>query len=329
MVRFQSNVLLAGRVAYKIGGRARYFFTAKNVADLAAALQRAHAEKLDVFVLGEGTNLLVHDRGFRGLVVRPHITGLKASGNRVYAGAGVPMRELVAFAARKGLSGLEWAGGLPGTVGGAVRGNAGAFGGEIKDSITKASSLNIRTLRTVERTRRACRFGYRSSIFKEKQGEEIVLGAVFQLKKGNPVAIRRATEEKITYRKSRHPLEHPNVGSIFKNIPFAQFRADAKVAITRVSADTIRVHRRGNPRMSALLLVKRDPVPVVLASRLISECGLKGARVGGAEVSTKHANFIVNKGGATAADVKKLIKRVKAAVKKKFGIVLEPEVQIL
>ncbi|MBI2623620.1 MAG: UDP-N-acetylmuramate dehydrogenase [Candidatus Liptonbacteria bacterium] len=309
MIRFQKNVSLAGHVAYKIGGRARYFFQAKNIAALKAALQKAYTEKLKVFVVGEGTNLLVHDKGFDGLVVRPAFTWLSAKGTRIHAGAGVPMRRLVAFAARRGLSGLEWAGGLPGTVGGAIRGNAGAFGGEIKDSIARVKSLNIRTLRTLERVRRACRFGYRSSIFKKRMGEEIVLEAVFELRRGDVSAIRKSTEEKISYRKARHPLEFPNVGSIFKNV------------------DVREVPRRILPRVAHV--IKKDPFPVVPAAYLISEAGMKGVRVGGAEVSPKHPNFIVNRRNARAADVKKLIARVQRAVKKKFGILLEPEVQIL
>jgi UDP-N-acetylmuramate dehydrogenase len=296
-------------VAYKIGGRARYFFEAKDIAGLKAALARAHAGKLKVLVVGEGTNLLVHDAGFNGLAIKLSLTGFSQRGIHVTAGAGVPMRELVAFAAREGLSGLEWAGGLPGTVGGAIRGNAGAFGGETKDSVEQVTSLDIRTLRTLERACSACRFGYRSSIFKEKQGKEIVLGAVFRLKKGNAAVIRKATEEKIAYRKARHPLEYPNVGSIFKNVDVWKVPARVKKSVAHV--------------------IKMDPFPVVPAAYLISEAGVKGMRVGGAEVSPKHPNFIVNKGHARAKDVKKLIVRVKSAVKRKFGIVLEPEVQIL
>ncbi|MBM3257143.1 MAG: UDP-N-acetylmuramate dehydrogenase [Candidatus Liptonbacteria bacterium] len=307
-MRFDKNISLARRVAFKIGGRARYFFEAKNVAELKAAIDKAGEEKLPVLVIGEGTNMLMGDKGFNGLVLKPNLTGLKADGEQIYAEAGVSMRELVAFAAKHSLSGLEWAGGLPGTVGGAIRGNAGAFGGEIKDSVVRVVSLNIRTTRTLERFNRACRFKYRSSIFKEKQGEEIVIAAVFDLKKANQQRIRAATEERIIYRKERHPLEYPNVGSIFQNVDVKK----VPVKILKLVAHVI----------------KQDPFPVVPAAYLISEAGLKGVRVGDAQVSLKHPNFIVNVGKAKAEDVKKLISRVKQVVKKKFGITLEPEVQI-
>lgn len=296
-------------MAYKIGGRARYFFEAKSIAVLMGALRIAKEKKLKVFVLGGGTNLLVHDGGFKGLVVRPAFMALSVKGTCIDAGAGVPMRRLVAFAAKNGLSGLEWAGGLPGTVGGAIRGNAGAFGGETKDSILEVRSLGIQSLQERTCTGAKCCFGYRSSIFKQRGGKEIVTGVVFRLKKDNRRAIQKATAEKIAYRKARHPLEFPNVGSIFKNVDVKDFPKDAFHAVAHV--------------------VKRDPFPVVPAAYLISEAGMKGARVGGAEVSTKHPNFIVNKGGAKAADVKKLIARVQRAVKKKFGVLLEPEVQML
>ncbi len=328
MVHFKENVSLAGHVAYKIGGRARYFFEAKSIAALMGALRIAKEKKLKVFVLGGGTNLLVHDGGFNGLVVRPAFTRLSAKGTRIDAGAGVPMRRLVAFAAKNGLSGLEWAGGLPGTVGGAIRGNAGAFGGETKDRVEKVRSLEAPTplrgrgpdlrhssrsvgieMKEVVRTNTECRFGYRSSIFKERQGREIVTGVVFQLKKGSRKAIQKASAEKVAYRKARHPLEFPNVGSIFKNVDVKDFPKRAFRAVAHV--------------------VKLDPFSVVPAAYLISEAGMKSVRVGGAEVSIKHPNFIVNKGKARATDVKKLIARVRRAVKKKFGVLLEPEVQIL
>ena len=309
MVRIKENVSLAGHVAYKIGGRARYFFEARNIAALKAALQKAHILKLKVFVVGEGTNLLVHDKGFHGLVVKLSLMELFRRATRITAGAGVPMKKLVAFAAKHGLSGLEWAGGLPGTVGGAIRGNAGAFGGETKDSVSEVRSVDVKKLRERTHTRQECRFGYRSSIFKIRGGDEIVTSAVFQLKKGNPSAIQKATAEKIAYRKARHPLEFPNVGSIFKNV------------------DVNDVPKHVFPGVAHV--VKHDPFPVVPSAYLISEAGMKGVRVGGAEVSPKHPNFIVNRRNARAVDVKKLIARVQRAVKRKFGILLEPEVQIL
>ncbi len=307
-VDFKKNVPLAKHVAYQIGGKTRYFFEAKNKDELKEALHIAKEEKILVRIIGEGTNLLMSDTPFEGLVLRPLLTTLKISGTFIEVGAGVPMRILVETAMKHGLSGLEWAGGLPGSVGGAIRGNAGAFGGETKDSVQEVRSLEVESCKEKERANEKCCFGYRSSIFKAKDGKEIIISAILKLRKGNRKKIQDATQEKIAYRKERHPLEYPNVGSIFQNV-------DAK----KVSAKTFATVARA---------IKTDPFPVVPAAFLISEAGLKGARIGGAIVSPKHPNFIVNMGEATAEDIKQVIAHVKQTVKKKFGIELHEEVQI-
>ncbi|MDE2020503.1 MAG: UDP-N-acetylmuramate dehydrogenase [Patescibacteria group bacterium] len=309
MIRFEENVPLKDVVAYRIGGAARYFFSAATAEDVQEAVHEAAGRKLPVFILGAGTNLLVGDEGFPGLVIKISIRTLSAEGGLVRAGAGVEMRELLEFAAAKGLSGLEWAGGLPGTVGGAVYGNAGAFGGEMKDSIARVESFDVATRTTVQRSSGECHFGYRSSAFKERRGKEIVLEAAFRLSPGDPAAIARAIAEKVSYRRERHPLEYPNIGSIFKNVPVEQ----APEAV----------------RAAAQAVIKQDPFLVIPAAYLISEAGLKGERAGGAEVSPKHPNFIVNRGGAAAADVKALIAKVKRTVKSKFGVELEEEAQLI
>lgn len=309
MSLFKENVPLSEYSHYKIGGPARYFFTARNEAGLKRALQEAHKRGLQVFFLGGATNLLIPDAGFNGLVIRCAFMGLSRKGNTIICGAGVSVAKLISFSIKEGLSGLEWAGGLPGTVGGAIRGNAGAFAGEIKDSIKSVRSMDSKTFRIISRSRPACRFDYRFSIFKEKNGGEVVLSTVFALKKGKPTTIRRGAAEKMRYRKERHPMEYPNIGSIFKNIPVAEVPRNRRKELAH------------DPKM--------DPFPVVPAARLISMAGLKGKRHGGAMISTKHPNFIVNTGGAKAADVRFLIELVKRTIKKKFGIAMEPEVQIL
>ncbi len=307
--KFKKNVLLSRYSNYKIGGPARYFFTPKDLRELRATLAKAREENLRVFILGGGTNLLIHDRGWDGLVVAPRIMTLRARDKGIEAGAGVQVAELLKFAARKKLSGLEWAGGLPGTVGGAIRGNAGCFGSEMKDRVSSVTSMDVRTGKVRARSRAACKFGYRTSIFKKEGGKEIILGAVFALKPGDPKTIRSAIKERINSRRARHPLEYPNIGSIFKNVPLA---------------DISPVRRK---RFSNVL--KTDPFPVVPAAYLISEAGLKGMTKGGAMVSPKHPNFIVNALNASAEDVRALIALVKQRVYKKFRIKLEEEVIIL
>lgn len=319
---FRENVLLADYASYKIGGPARYFFEARDLGELEAALREAHAKKAKIFLLGGGTNLIIPDEGFDGLALKPRFGGIEVSGNEVRAGAGVLMSELLEFCISRGLTGLEWAGGLPGTVGGAIRGNAGAFGGEMKDITTDVRSFDVETFREVVREASACDFGYRTSVFKKQNGREVILSAAFTLKKGDAETVRALTQEKVNYRIERHPLEYPNIGSIFKNVPISQMNAD----MTQISADTISVNLRSNLGKPTIMPVKTDPFPVVPAAYLIAEAGLKGVSFGGAMISPKHPNFIVNMLQAKAADVHTLIQLARNEVERKFGILLEEEV---
>ena len=319
-VHFYSSVLMEIRHGvelkklsnFKIGGSADNFLAASSASELAEGLkewrrsERWWSRKGDIFILGGGTNILWSDRGFRGLVVKPEITVLERDGNLVRAGAGVSMDDLLRFAAEGELSGLEWAGGLPGTVGGAVFGNAGAFGGETKDSLREVLSVDLQTLATHRRSAEECEFSYRNSIFRRRRGEEVILEAVFELNPGDKADIYRGMEEKVRYREERQPLEHPNAGSIFKNVPADDF-----------SPEIIERYR---------LNIKTDPFPVIPTARLISEAGLRGLSLGGAMVSPKHPNFIVNVLDATSADVTGLIGVVKASVRERFGVELEEEV---
>lgn len=323
MQKFQENITLSKFSHYKIGGVARFFFEAKEAKDVRWAIKEAKAHKLPVFILAGGTNLLISDDGFDGLVLRPDIQGIKITGNTVTVGAGVSMADLVKDTAGRALSGLEWAGGLPGTFGGAVRGNAGCFGGEIKDSIVSVRSFDTKKMKFVERSVKACGFGYRQSIFKKKNGSEIIISAKLKLIKGDKKAIAKAIKEKINYRKERHPLEHPNVGSIFKNVALHTLHKKKSDTYKNALRDAM-IALRGS-RFS----IKTDPFPVISAAKLISETGLRGVSFGGAMISPKHPNFIVNVLGAGSSDVKNLITLAKAEVHKKFGIDLEEEVQMI
>jgi UDP-N-acetylmuramate dehydrogenase len=308
MRKFLENINLAEFSNYKIGGPARFFFESGDIEAIKDAVLEAKKRKLKLFILGGGTNLLISDRGYDGLVLKPNIDFLSADdGGIVRVGAGVLMQKLLNFAAERGLGGLEWAGGLPGTVGGAIRGNAGAFGGEIKDVVVSVESLDLANLKIVTRSNADCRFAYRSSIFKEQEGKEIILSAVLALKKGcDPKKILHSINEKIEYRRTHHPIYYPNIGSIFKNV------------------DLRKVPKELHGRLSGV--IKADPMPVVPAAYLISEAGLKGVSCGGAMISPQHPNFIVNILDAKASDVKKLIKLTKLEVDNKFGIKLEEEI---
>lgn len=305
--------------SYRIGGPARYFFEAKSVAELKGAIREANKNNLKIFVLGGGTNLLIGDGGFDGLVLKPSLNFINSSEEETEVGAGILVADFLNFCVEKKLSGMEWAGGLPGTVGGAVRGNAGAFGGEMKDSVRVVRSLNVHMLEQVERSNSDCLFSYRSSVFK-KEGGEIIVSAVFKLKKGNGADVKKAVQEKIDYRKERHPLEYPNIGSIFKNVPLVQIYAEHTQNYAEAlckSAFSLR---------GPAVPVKVDPFPVVPAAFLISEAGLKGMGCGGAMISEKHPNFIINFSEANSKDVDCLINLAKREVKKRFGVELEEEI---
>lgn len=306
LMGLEKDVALAPLTTFKIGGKARYFFLAKTKKDIQEALRYATEERLPVFVLGGGSNLLISDQGFSGLVIQMGNKVYEAKENKVYVEAGVMMSDLVKVTTDLGFKGLEWAGGLPGTVGGAIRGNAGAFGGEIKDSVVSVECIDekgdAKILSNAE-----CNFSYRSSIFKQRNW--IVISAVLEFSHGNAQDLIKIAELRIAYRKERHPLELPNAGSVFKNCDLATFPKEFSEFVKPA--------------------VKIDPFPVVPTAFLIANANLKGTRCGNAQVSEKHPNFIVNMGGATAEDVLQLIEKVKKAIKEKFFVDLETEIQYL
>jgi len=325
MASIQKDVSLKYFSNYRIGGRTKYFLEVSNLLELKEGLAKWKkiSEILPIFILGAGTNVLISDKGFDGLVIHPNIkfiketpsttsaSSLQASSEQVIsAGAGVLIEDLLAFCIENSLSGLEWAGGLPGTLGGAVRGNAGAFRGEIKDNIVEVTSLDIKTQQIKKRSIRDCRFDYRSGVFKSGDGEgEIIIQAVLNLIKGDKRDVENQIKDKIEYRRERHPLEYPNIGSIFKNIP-----------VKKVPKKLLEQLKDS---------IKDDPFPILPTAKLLALAGLKGKRVEGAMVSQKHPNFIVNLGRATSEDVQKLIYQIKEIIKDKYGIELEEEITVL
>ncbi|HVO28414.1 MAG TPA: UDP-N-acetylmuramate dehydrogenase [Candidatus Paceibacterota bacterium] len=323
MPKFQENISLAKFSHYQIGGAARFFFEPKNGQEVAWAVAEAKARRLPMFILGGGTNLLLSDAGFDGLVIRPALASIEASGTAVEAGSGVSIDDLHAYLIAHSLSGFEWAGGLPGTLGGAIRGNAGCFGGETKDIVASVRSFDPETMQTVDRAAPECAFGYRDSVFKHGGAGEIILSAKLSFMKGDRQAIAQAVREKIEHRAKNHPLEYPNIGSMFKNVPLATVCREGSEKYEEGLA-------KGSVRLDgSRFSVKTDPFPVVSAAKLISESGLRGVSYGGAMISAKHPNFIVNVLGASSEDVKALMALAKAEVKRKFDVDLEEEVQIV
>ena len=307
-MNLKTNIPLLDFSSFKIGGPAEYFFEVHTREELEEALHLA--QRLQLFVLGQGTNVLINDKGFLGLVIHNKLNGIKKQGNSLIVGSGVLVSDILDFCIESSFSGLEWAGGLPGTIGGAVRGNAGAFGGEIKDSVISISSLNIKTLSERTRSNKECKFAYRNSVFKSGGGkEEFIASVILNLKPGNKTKIQKLIAEKIDYRNLKHPMDYPNIGSIFKNIPLGK------------------IPQRWKKEFGGF--IKTDPFPIVPTAKLLALAGLKGVKVGGAMISDKHPNFIVNADKASAKDVKNLIQIAKNAIKEKYGIILEEEIVYL
>ena len=275
------NVSLAPHSSFRIGGAARYAAFPKTAHEIMTLLTYAKERGLRTFLAGNATNLLFDDAGFEGLVIfTTAIKNVRFEENRVIADAGASLTALAAEAMRRGLSGLEFAYGIPGTVGGAVYMNAGAYGGEIKDILTSSTYLGMIGFQT--RPKEEHEFGYRRSIY-QKTGE-IILSAEFVLTPKPVEEIRALCEKNMAARREKQPLEYPNAGSTFKR-----------------------------PRGA-------------YAGALIEGAGLKGCSVGGAEVSEKHAGFIINRGDATARDVLDLIEKIRSEVYQKYNIMLETEI---
>lgn len=306
--RLEQNVPLKNYVTFNIGGPAEYFLLAFSKDEAVHAIRVGKQLDIPMFVFGGGSNLLVPDEGIKGLVVKiKNIdTSFPVDGTNITADGGADLGNVVAFSLEKSLKGLEWAGGLPGTLGGAVRGNAGAFGGEIKDTVVSVEAL-VDNLQLKTFTNAECQFSYRSSIFKQKNW--IILSVTLKLQKGDAQDLKNIANSRVAYRNEKHPLEYPSAGSVFKNVDVKKIPQE----FMNEFADK----------------VKQDPFPIVPAAWFIIGAGLKGKQIGQAQISVKHSNYIINLGGASAKNVRELIAFVQDAVKKKYGIELEPEVQIM
>lgn len=277
---------MAEHTTFRIGGPARLMVLPRSAEEAATAVRLAGEWGIKPFFLGNGSNLLVADGGYDGLIIKATdgLTRLEVQGESICAGSGVLLPKLAAFACEQGLEGLEFAHGIPGSVGGAVTMNAGAYGGELGQAVEEVYLLGGQgekvTLQGAELD-----FGYRHSAFSD--GSRLILGAKFRLKRGDAKAIRERMEELMQARRSKQPLEYPSAGSTFKR-PAGHF-----------------------------------------AAALIDQCGLKGLTVGGAQVSEKHAGFVINRGGATCADVLALVAEIRRRVLEAQGVELELEIRTL
>ncbi|WKZ29192.1 MAG: UDP-N-acetylmuramate dehydrogenase [Patescibacteria group bacterium] len=309
--RLKENEPLAKHVHIRIGGPADLYLEAKSSDEIVQAVEAAIAEGLPFAIFGGGSNTLPSDDGFRGLVIQAANRNWSIDGTRVIAEAGVPSGFLARKTAEAGLTGLEWAVSLPGTIGGAVRGNAGCFGGETKDAFVSAETLLVtdgRAFRAIC-TKNECGFGYRESRF--KRSRDVILSAEFALAVAPKETCLARLEEVLSKRKADQPSDAPSAGCMFKNFDFKDEAVLAKLK-ERVEVP------------EAFLRAKRLP-----AGWLIEQADMKGKAIGAAKVSEKHGNFLLNLGGATASDVLQLISLIKMRIRNEFGIQLEEEVQLL
>lgn len=301
----EENISLAKYTTLKIGGSARYFYVAKKEDDIINAVKIAKENNIPYFILGNGSNLLVSDKGFNGLVIKIENHNIWVSGAKIHCGAGEKMAIFAYEAQKSGLSGAEWMVLIPGTIGGAICGNAGAFGMDISKIFNKARVLNSDG-KVFNLFNNDCRFGYRDSVFKYQN--LIILSAEFELKKYNPVAVKEKMREYAKIKVRNQLVGEYSAGYIFKNIYIED--TDFHKLLKKF------------PELSGFLDKKSIP-----AGYLIDECGLKGFKIGGAIISQKHANHILNFGGAKAEDVIMLISIIKQKVRNKFGILLEEEIK--
>lgn len=306
----QENVPFTQYSVFKIGGPARFFAIAKTKDELVEALGFAKEKNIPFFMLGVGSNILVADKGFNGIVIKNELNGMVVDEDMgvIRADAGISMPRLVAEAAKNSIAGFEWGIGIPGSMGGSVRGNAGAFGKEIKDVLVSVEIYDIATGAMKQFNNIECKFGYRDSIFKHKPNL-IILSAVFRGAKGEKETIQNRIKEISGMRSKTQDIGAKCAGCIFKNPKWPQERERLLKEFPNLAQ-----------------FQDRETIP---ASYLIDHAGFKGKRVGNAEVSGAHANYITNEGGATADEVMQLIALIKEYVHRKYGVLLKEEIQLV
>ena len=282
----RTNEPMSKHTSFRVGGPAKVFLTVHSEEILSKVLSSLKDRKFPYFVLGNGSNLLVADAGYEGVMVYlgEEFSHIEVQGNKIKAGAAAFLGKVARKALEEELTGLEFAAGIPGSLGGGVVMNAGAYGGELSQVVTSVRAMNaVGNIITLEKSELL--FGYRTSIFKTHP--LVILEVTMELQKGNKEEISGKMNEYTKARVEKQPLEYPSAGSTFKR-PEGYF-----------------------------------------AGKLIMDAGLRGFSVGDAQVSEKHCGFVINKGNATATDIRKLMDEVSQKVKEQFGVELEPEVILL
>ncbi|MBQ2836146.1 MAG: UDP-N-acetylmuramate dehydrogenase [Clostridia bacterium] len=284
--RIYINEPMNKHTSFKIGGPAEYLIKIQTAEEIKSILKLSKEQEMPLTIIGNGSNILVSDEGIKGIVLKIEIPTFELDNQtaKIKVGSGVKLAFIAQKCLKQEIAGFEFASGIPGTIGGAIRMNAGAHGKEMKDVVTNITYMDrsgkIYTIQNED-----AKFEYRNSLFVNQ--DHIILEVEMQLEKGNAEEIQSKMAEYATYRKQKQPIEYPSAGSTFK---------------------------RGVDFITA---------------KLIDDCGLKGYQIGGAQISEKHAGFIINKENATAQDVIKLMKYTKEQVYNKFGKTIEPEIEII
>lgn len=307
MIEIKENVPLSPMTTFRIGGSAKYFVDVKDEKEIEEAVQFAKDKQINFCVIGGGSNILVNDKGFDGLVISLKLANISVEGKIINVDAGVALIKLVNFAAISGLSGLELLAGIPGTVGGAIRGNAGAFGGVIGNVVESVLAFDTVRQELISLTKEKCEFSYRNSFFK-KNPQYIIVSARLELSYGDAVEIDEKVKATIAKRLANELSGEKSAGSYFMN--------------PVISDEKLRNQFREEKGVEP----KDEKLP---SGWLIEKLDLKGKKIGGAMISEKHANYIINTGNATAEDVIMLESFVKQQVRDKLGVMLQAEVSYL
>jgi UDP-N-acetylmuramate--alanine ligase len=306
---------------FKIGGTVDMLVEPKTSEQLAEVFTYLQSHHLHHFILGGGANILFPDEGIQGIILRPRNREIKIEGNRVYAEAGLPLAKLAQATAQAGLTGLEWCIAVPGTVGGAIRGNAGAFGGEVKDTLVSARITDGSEVK--EYSNKQMNFRYRSSRIKDHKGSELVLDALFQLEPADAQESTKRVKEMLAKKFADQPMGELCAGCLFKNIELEP----GKEVLAKSSKGTPTPKFFEDIKVEHADFIKNGKVP---AGWIIEQLGFKAREPhAGIKVSEKHANFLVNTGEGSAKAVKELANTIKKEAKALYGIELEEEVQFV
>lgn len=308
-MNLKKNYSLKNLTTMKVGGPAKYFINVKNEKNLVKTIEWANKNEIKWYVVGEGSNLIPSDKGFNGLIIKNKIKNFKTSDEKVFVGAGNNLLKSINNLNKLGLAGMEKMTGIPGTVGGAIYGSAGAYGQEIKDCLFRVRIYDGKNLKWL--SKKQCRFGYRESIFKKKK-DWIILEVEFKLKKNNSEELQKTSKEIIKMREKKYWSELLCPGSFFKNIVIKEIKPAALKKKFLEKVDKTKINHGKVP-----------------AGYLLEKICAKGMRQGNIKVAKHHGNLIYNLGHGKSSEIVKLAKILKAKVRKKFGINLDEEIQYI